>query len=243
LEVELRVDVDGQRATTRVSADYFRLHGDTTTYVGSMRVDEPVVSITGTRLTITGNGVFTWSAKNADVRITIPRVWEGAAPAPATLRHFTRGGARGSAYVCAFESPSFRTVALEEAREQGVTRFTSHDTGSLPSGGPARSLTPAAAFAEAGVEMVGAGEVVIDTSGAGANAAWSDAELHAAMETSAQEGSSTLPSWTPSARSCGLRMQRVRHERAASKRPRPCRGPRREGGVTPRRRRPRSTSR
>ena len=184
LEVELRVDVDGPRATRRVSADYFRLHRDTTTYVGSMRVDEPVVSITGTRLTITGNGVFTWSAKNADVRITIPRVWEGSAPAPATLRHFTRGGARGSAYVCAFESPSFRTVALEEAREQGLTRLTSYDTGSLPSEGPARSLTPAAAFAEAGLEMVGAGEVVIDTSGAGTNAAWSDAELHAGMETS-----------------------------------------------------------
>ena len=185
LEVELRVDVDGPRATTRVSADYFRVHRDTTTYVGSMRVDEPVVSITGTRLTITGNGFFTWSAKNADVRITIPRVWEGSAPAPATLRHFTRGGARGSAYVCAFESPSFRIVALEEAREQGVTRLTSYDTGSLPSGGPARSLTPAAAFAEAGVEMLGAGEpIVVDTSGAGANAAWSDAELHAAMEVS-----------------------------------------------------------
>jgi hypothetical protein len=51
LEVELRVDVDGRRATTRVSADYFGSHGATTTYVGSMRVDEPVVSITRTRVT------------------------------------------------------------------------------------------------------------------------------------------------------------------------------------------------
>jgi len=183
-EVELRVDVDGPRTTRRVSADYFRSQGATTTYIGSMRVEEPVVSITQTRVAITGKGLFTWSTKHANVRITIPRIRESPAPAPATLRHLTTGGIEGSAYVCAFESPSFRTVQLEEARELAVTRLSSYDTGSLPSGGPARSLTPAAAFAEAGVELVTGEPVVVDTSRAGGDAAWSDAELHAAMETS-----------------------------------------------------------
>jgi hypothetical protein len=46
-------------------------------------------------------------------------------------------------------------------------------------------LSPAAAFEEAGIEIVRAGEpTVVDLSTAGANAAWSDAELHAAMELS-----------------------------------------------------------
>jgi len=182
-EVELRVDVDGPRAMRRVSADYFRSQGATPTYIGSMRVDEPVVSITATRVTITGRGLFSWPTQHASVQITIPRVSESSPRAPATLTHFTRGRASGADYLCAFESPSFRTVHLEEAREQSVTPFPSYDTGSLPSGGPVRSLTAAAAFAEAGIEMVSPVEPArVDTSEAGANAAWSDAELHAAME-------------------------------------------------------------
>ena len=135
--VELRVDVDGPRATRRVSADYFRLRDATKTYIGSMRVDEPVVSITQTRVTIAGTGLFSWPTKNSQVSVTIPRDWESSGPAPAVLRHFASGGASGSAYVCAFESPNFRTVQLEEAREQAVTRFTSYDTRSLPGAGPA----------------------------------------------------------------------------------------------------------
>jgi hypothetical protein len=184
-EVELRVDVDGSRPMNRVSADYFRREGATKTYIGSMRVDEPAVSITRTRVTITGSGHFSRPARHQRVRVTIPRASGGSARAPATLRHFSDRGASGSDYVCAFESPSMRRLHLEEARERAVTAFRSYDTASLSSCGPARSLTPAAAFAEAGIEAVRAAEpTLVDTSGAGANAAWSDAELHAAMERS-----------------------------------------------------------
>jgi len=169
----------------RVSADYFSSQATMTTYFGSMRVDEPTLSITQTRVKITGSGFFSRGAGYQSIEVTIPRVLENSAPAPATLRHFTAGGATGSVYVCAFESLSFRTVHLEEAVEPSVTPFVSYDTGALPSGGPARSLTPAAAFAEAGIEVVHAREpTVIDTSEAGPNAAWTDAELHAAMELS-----------------------------------------------------------
>lgn len=184
-EVELRIDVDGARPMNRVSADYFRRQGATTTYIGSMRVDEPAVSITPTRVTITGSGYFSGPARHQRVKVTIPRVSGGSAQAPATLRHFSGGGNSGSVYDCAFESPSMRRVHLEEARERAVTAFRSYDTASLSSCRPARSLTAAAAFAEAGIETVRAAEpTVIDTSGAGSNSAWSDAELHAAMERS-----------------------------------------------------------
>jgi hypothetical protein len=60
--------------------------------------------------------------------------------------------------------------------------FVSYDTGSLPSGGPARTLSIGAAYAEAGIEMQTAGVTdVVNTSETGANGTWSDAELHAAM--------------------------------------------------------------
>ncbi|MDX6717789.1 MAG: hypothetical protein QOJ63_43 [Solirubrobacteraceae bacterium] len=194
-EVELRVDVDGVRPMHRISADYFRLQGAKTAYIGSMRVDEPKVSITQTRITITGRGSFSEAAGHQNVKITIPRISNSSPPAPATLRHFSGGGASGSTYVCAYESPSLRCVHLEEAREKAVTAFFSYDTASLPSSGPARSLTPASAFAEAGIETVYAAKpTVIDNSGAGANAAWSDAELHAAMERSFSRWSDS-PQW------------------------------------------------
>jgi hypothetical protein len=171
----------------RASADYFRLRdAGAPTYIGSMRLDEPAIVITPTRVTITGRGLFSESAREGNLSITIPRVPEGAPPPAATLRHFTAGGAPGPSYVCAFESPNLRTVYLEEAREAAVTPFfSSYDTGALPSGGSARSLSPGAAFGEAGVEAVRAREpAVIDASPAGVDAAWSDAELHAAMELS-----------------------------------------------------------
>jgi hypothetical protein len=179
----LRVDVDGPRTTNRVSADYFRADGATTTYFGSMRVDEPVVTISHARVVIRGVGLFTWPTKHLRVAIEIPWVTDRSPPAAATLRHFTTGGSAGSVYTCTHESPSFRTVQFEQAREKSVVQFASYDTGSLPSGGPARSLSPVAAYAEAGIELTEERQAtVIDSATAGANAAWSDAELHAAME-------------------------------------------------------------
>jgi hypothetical protein len=74
-------------------------------------------------------------------------------------------------------------MIFEEDRQDTVPAgFTSYNTGSLPSGGPARPLSVVSAFAEAGVQMLTTGAAdVVATGEAGANAAWSDAELHAAM--------------------------------------------------------------
>jgi hypothetical protein len=71
-------------------------------------------------------------------------------------------------------------VQLEQDTEVGVTAFTSYDTGSLPSGGPARNLTVAAAYGEAGIQM-------LDTGGASAistpaNHIWNNASLHNVMQ-------------------------------------------------------------
>lgn len=183
-EVQLRVDVDGPRPTNRVSADYYRVTRRETKYVGSMRVDGPVVTVSGLQVTITGTATFSLNTKCKRVRLTISRAALSSAPAPATLRHLAAPGAPGASYECAFESASFRTVELEEACEKGVKPPDAYDTAALPSGGGPRRLTHVDAFAEAGVEMLSTGEpTVIDTSNAGRNATWSDAELHAAMQT------------------------------------------------------------
>jgi hypothetical protein len=182
-QVELRVDVDGHRPMKRVSADYYSVSGGTTTYFGSMRVDVATVTVTSTLVTIAGTGKYTFAAGAPKVRVTIPRVPLTTRPAAATLRHFTAAGAPGAVYVCGFRAVGLRSVLLEEDVQQGVTPFPFYDTGSLPSGGPARTLTTVKAYAEAGVQMLSTGlSNTVPTSDAGANASWSDAELHAAMQ-------------------------------------------------------------
>jgi len=179
-EVELRVDVDGHRPLKRVSADYYG--AQTGEFLGSMRVDAVRVVPTAGETTITGRGVFSWPTTHRIVRVTIPRLSREGRP-QATLEHLSPDGSRGHAYVCNFESTSFRRVALTEACQEGVERFTTYDTGDLPAPPPKRELSHQAAFAEAGIELVSSGPpTIVATADAGADARWSDAELHAAME-------------------------------------------------------------
>jgi hypothetical protein len=190
--VELRVDVDGQRPMKRVSADYYSVSGGTTTYAGSMRVDSPVITVSPTKITIAGLGKYTWSASAPKVKITIPRVAANAPAAPATLRHFTTANAPAAVFVCKFESIRFRSVLLEEDFEQGVAPFVSYDTGSLPSGGPARVLSVVDAYAEAGIQMQSTG--MSNTLAGSPGVSWSDPELHAAMQRHFSKWAN-LPQW------------------------------------------------
>ena len=100
-----------------------------------------------------------------------------------------------------YEKPALGSADRLPARSTAITRslfavepdvsgstitvaapFASYNTGSLPSGGPGRTLSVPAAYAEAGIEMQTAGVTdVINTSETGANGTWSDPELHAAM--------------------------------------------------------------
>ena len=181
-EIELRIDIDGPRPTYRVSADY--AYAGTGEARGSLRVDRPHVTTTASQIVITGMATTAPATEPRQLTITIPRPRTGDPPPPATLRHFTLDGqAAGASCECAFESPLFRTVLLEEAVQSGVTKFESYDTRALASSGPARTLSYLGAFAEAGIELrPTATPAFVDTTAAGADQTWSDAELHAAME-------------------------------------------------------------
>ena len=183
ITVELRVDVDGPRPTHRVSADYTRTVDGRIEHVGSMRVDTPRVRAGPTGVTVMGRGVFSWNTRHPLVEVKIARAAEGSAPPPAALRHLAADGTPGASYRCAFESQCFRRAELAEAAQREVTPFRSYDTGSLPSGGSKRILSSVDAFREAGIELVCEdAPTIVDTSRAGPDSTWSDAELHAAME-------------------------------------------------------------
>lgn len=183
--VELRVDVDRTRPMKRVSGDFYQTVGGTTTYFGSFTVDSPAVTVTSTRIVAKGLGRFTFAAGAPVVQVTIARVHLFQPQAPATLQFYSSANAPGASYHCAFAAPHFRTVRIETDRVSDVTTpvFSSYHTGALPSGGSARNIGVASAFAEAGIGMAPtAGNNVIDIADAGTNTTWSDAELHASMQ-------------------------------------------------------------
>lgn len=183
-QLELRVDVDRTRPLKRLSGDFYQVSGATTTYIGSFVVKAPTITVTPTLVTVKGAGTFTMPAGAPVVQVTIPRRSILQPQGPATVQFYTAAGAPGATYLCTFESPYFRTVRLETDRVSDVTTpvFNTYDTGSMPSGGPARTLSVVAAYAEAGIEVIATdGSDVINVADAG-NAVWSNAELHASME-------------------------------------------------------------
>ncbi len=185
-QLELRVDVDRVRPMKRVSGDFYQVSGNTVLYFGSFVINGPIVTVTSSLVTIEGLGTFTWSAGAPKLKVTIPRTSIFGPPASATAQFLTTSGSPGAIYVCPFQSIYFRTAQYEQDVVSDVVTpaFTSYNTGSLPSGGPARTLSVAGAYAEAGIEMQTAGVWnVVPVSGAGPDSKWSNAELHAAMQT------------------------------------------------------------
>jgi hypothetical protein len=87
---------------------------------------------------------------------------------------------------CAFRSPFFHEVALEFDAEQGVGLLLDYDTGShpdRPGALPIETLTIPEVFERAGIRVTRTGQdSIVPTSGGGANAAWSSAEMHDAMQ-------------------------------------------------------------
>ena len=182
-ELHLRIDVDGRTPLRKASGDFYQVSGGTTMYFGSFIVDSITLGATTAHITIEGTGTYTWSAGAPKVPVIIPRTFIFQPPAPATLQFFTLTNQPGATYVCQFKSIFFRTVDYEQDWESGVTPLVSYNTGSLPSGGPARVLSVASAYGEAGIEFrvsIAANET--DNSLAGPDTLWSDRELHTAME-------------------------------------------------------------
>ncbi|MEO6734572.1 MAG: hypothetical protein ABIN01_25350 [Ferruginibacter sp.] len=182
-EVELRVDIDGTKALKKISGDYYVISGQTKSYFGSFVADSITTTIANNIITVTGTAVTTWATSFNKLKIVIKQTLILQPLAPALLQWFhVTTNAPGALYVCNNFSRAFRTVRLEQDRTSGVTPFTSYLTGSLPSGGPSRLLSINTAYNEAGVEMINAGiSNVVPMALAGADAKWTNAEMHNAM--------------------------------------------------------------
>lgn len=182
-KLELRVDVDGMRPGKSVSGDFYYSSGATTSYFGSFKIKAPSIYVSNSQVTLIGIADTTWPTSYKKVRIVIARhnIYQPAANA--VTQWYTLTNKKGSSYTCLYESAYFRTVQLEEDREQGVTPFNSYNTASLPSGGNNRVLSVAGAYEEAGLQIQSSGAAnVIPTTEANANHQWNNAELHDAME-------------------------------------------------------------
>lgn len=178
-QLEMRVDVDGRRPLKKISGDYFSISGGTTSYFGSWTVDAVTTSVVNGALVCVGTARTTWPTTFTVARVTVPRRTIFQRPAAATIQWSTPSGAVGATYVCAHESAALRLVELEQDVEGGVTPFADYATGSLPSGGPARTLTVAAAYGEAGIQVLDTGGT--NTIATAPNHIWNNASLHGAM--------------------------------------------------------------
>ena len=190
-QLELRIDVDGRRPMMKVSGDIFQVSGATVAYFGSFIVDAPVLTVQANLVIVNGIGRYTWNAGAPKIRISIPRTFVFAPPAPATVQFFTLTNHAGALHVCEHVSAYFRTVQYELDRVSDVATpvFDQYNTGALPTGGPARNLSVISAYAEAGIEVQagGGGDVIpIDEAEWDRNDKtfdkWDNSELHHSME-------------------------------------------------------------
>jgi hypothetical protein len=125
-------------------------------------------------------------APYTDVTVTTTRPTILTPPASATVR-FTGGGAAGLTLTYTYRSAYAHDVELEFDCVSGVTPVTTFDIGSHPNRPatlPAETISIEDVFRRAGFRVTRSnGDNVVPLPGAGADALWSDAEMHDAMQT------------------------------------------------------------
>lgn len=208
--LELRLDVDSRYSAdspvmNKVSGDHFIRtlrpflpSFGPEIYSHSWIVDNPVVTWARCAATITGDVRFFSGSRSATtVRIVVS--WQLGAATTATV---TFSGGMTDVYAgLTFVSDSFRTLELEVdyCASADVTplapSYGTHQHDNHPVDLSDRTLTIAAAYREAGVDLTfSSGSSVVDDSAPGF-ATWNVAELHDAMETAFSLYASTWPNW------------------------------------------------
>ncbi|QDY80000.1 hypothetical protein [Streptomyces qinzhouensis] len=182
--IDLRIDLEGERALNAISGDIFTITGSTTAYSDSFRATAPVVQQDTDQHRITQSNIkYAHGSPLTRLSLTVPRSAAGGPAPQATLRLESPDGTQSKVFTCSHAGKAFRSVEMETDSMEGTTVFQQYDTSRSPTppGYRNRVLTLASAFAEAGIDLVGAGtsNTVTDTSGA--DLRWSNAELHAAM--------------------------------------------------------------
>jgi hypothetical protein len=213
--LDLRVDIDPRYDNSpvmdRVSGDLFQVNrvvlpGQTPqvwrVYQESWVVEHPVLATPQPGVAeITGTAIF-YKRLHPPRQMRL-RLQRGPAGGAVTAQvDFLQDGAVTASFSCARRSDCFRELNLEvdvcrsvQNRPPLLPSFRTHDRSDRPPGLPDRTLTIEEAYREAGVlvSISRSPEVVDDQSTP--VAAWSEAELHHAMEEHFTKYSNTWPRW------------------------------------------------
>ncbi|HWW61460.1 MAG TPA: hypothetical protein VN181_08845 [Thermoanaerobaculia bacterium] len=210
--LDLRIDVDARiddgAVLRRVSGDIFRVDKvampgkppkETEVYQESWILEQPQVKATSDAVTITG-AIRYWNAihPKTTASIRVPLQPAGAA-AQVTLQ---RQASPPMAFVCAPAGRFFRSLNLEVdvcksvSAEPTLPKYATHSLKQRPPGLSNRELTLERVYGEAGVELVvrSEGRTIIDDTVPGF-AAWTDTELHNAMEHHFTQYKGAWPKW------------------------------------------------
>jgi hypothetical protein len=155
MELELRVDIEGERPMNAISGDLYSNSGRTRNYLSSFLFENvEKVKTTANEILISGkNGKFYSDIANfTDMQVIIPL---DSFPLKATVKLIKNTGAE-SKFFCKHKSEFFRIVQVEHDYEEGVAPFKSYNTEDLFSPLPHRSrpIGISDVFAEAGIQLI-----------------------------------------------------------------------------------------
>lgn len=184
-EIELRVDVDGERPMKAISGDIYSNSRRIHEYLYSFRFEEVKKTKTAANeIMVTGEeGKFDPAlCRFEDIEVTIHL---DSRPLEATVK-LTNTPASVSRCRCKFVSKYFRSVELEHDYEEGVAPIEPYETSELCSPATSRShpLTISDAFSEAGIELLVVKEKkdsVSHPKSTRGDSVWADIELREAM--------------------------------------------------------------
>jgi hypothetical protein len=174
---QLRLDVDGRYPQRTASGTFYG----------------PTAPMFHWIATLANTAANTWSGniwfKDGNVatfpytRVTI-KVLRSVSPTSATIV-YSGGGAAPLTRTLPYKSPYYRPLNLEFDCAQGVTAVTDIQTNAHPNRPatlPNETLTLQTVFRRAGFSVGTNSSSIVPIAGAGANARWSDQEMHDAMQ-------------------------------------------------------------
>ena len=198
-EIELRIDVDGERPMTMISGDIYSLSESKRKYVSSFKFGgvEKKKNSLNQILLAQDSGEFHLSSESfKKIEVSIPL---NVSPFEATVKLLDRKS-NESTCLCRYKSKYFRTVHVEHDYEEDIVPFESYNTNDLLPSSHRRShrLTIAGAYAVAGIRLVITNKMQsriphpkrIPRQGA----IWTDSELDKAMVKHFSQ-LSKLPKW------------------------------------------------
>jgi len=167
-ELELRVDIDGNRSMNVISGDFYSK--------SKFKTAENKIWISGKNVKSSSN-----KANFVSIQIVISL---DTCPFKAVIKLINSTGVV-SKYLCKHESEFFRRVQIEHNYEEGVVPFEAYNTGDLffPSQKNSRSIGITEAYSEAGIEIVflKKGQSCVSHPKGNSGGVWTQNELYDAM--------------------------------------------------------------